>query len=356
MSTGEFSGVDLDLLADYLGGALDGTPQQAEVARLVDQDPDWARAHARLAPAVDEVRDELVDWGAPPIEMPPAVSDRILAALRDADLPTAVPSVGVPEEDVDTDDAATTKADDHASTKPSPVPAQPLGGTRRPGGSPRPGQERGTPSHPGRRRRRWARLAGPVALAAAAVVGLGALQLSRPQQAGDSTAGTALSDRGTSPVMPHAYPEGSAEQAPQAASPDRAPASAPTPFRIASPPLRTGSDYTPESLTGPTVMKGPGFGGGPTDSTESDNQPAMPGELSRLGDQAALSACLAEIGVEHGDQPLVFDVVDYARFGGLPALVVRFTDGSGEQWAWVSGPECGNPRSGSDTRYRSRVG
>ncbi|MEU5551555.1 MULTISPECIES: hypothetical protein [unclassified Micromonospora] len=354
MSAGEFSGVDLDLLADYLGGALDGTPQQAEVARLVDQDPDWARAHARLAPAVDEVRDELVDWGVPAVEMPPAVSDRILAALRDADLPTAALSLGVPEED--TDDAVTTDVDDHASTKPSPVPAQPVGGTRRPGGSPRPGQERGAPSHPGRRRRRWARLAGPVALAAAAVVGLGALQLSRPDQAGDSTAGTALSDRGTSPAAPQAYSEDPAGQAPEAASPDRGAASAPTPFRIGSPPVRSGADYTPESLTGPTVMNGPGDGTEPTYGTESDNRLAVPGELSRLGDQAALSACLADIGVEHGVQPLVFDVVDYARFGGLPALVVRFTDAAGVQWAWVSGPECGIPGSGSDTRYRSRVG
>ncbi|WP_373688915.1 hypothetical protein [Verrucosispora sioxanthis] len=41
MSAGEFSEVDHDLLADYLGGALDGTPEHAEIARRVAQDPAW---------------------------------------------------------------------------------------------------------------------------------------------------------------------------------------------------------------------------------------------------------------------------------------------------------------------------
>ncbi|WP_433530572.1 hypothetical protein ACQPYA_31340 [Micromonospora sp. CA-263727] len=369
MSTGEFSGVDHDLLADYLGGALDGTPEEAEVARLVAQDPAWAQAHALLAPAVDGVRAELAAWGSPAPEMPAALADRILAAL-DAGFPTAenAASAGAGSGDHDLAGVGspavpvTGSADDPVSpadaSDPVPVgavstvvPAQPLGGPRRSTGTTRPGQERPAPTRPGRRRRRWVRVAGPVALATVAVFGLGALQLARPNQGADTTAGTALSDPG--PAAPHAY--GSDESGERAATePDRAMASA-TPFRIASPPQSTGTDYTAETLAAATATQPFATKVEPEISVQSERL-AVPGDLERLGDQAALSACLAEIGTEHGFRPLVFDVVDYARFEGHPALVVRFTDGTGAHWAWVSGPECGIPGSGSDTRYRTRVG
>jgi hypothetical protein len=51
----------------------------------------------------------------------------------------------------------------------------------------------------------------------------------------------------------------------------------------------------------------------------------------------------------------VVDLVDYASFEGSPALVVSFVDQAGERWAWVAGPECGQPQSGADTRYSTRV-
>lgn len=81
MTVGGFREVDHDLLADFLGGALDGTPEQAMVARLVAEDAAWAEAYARLAPAVSAVRADLARWGEPVDEIPPAVADRITAAL-----------------------------------------------------------------------------------------------------------------------------------------------------------------------------------------------------------------------------------------------------------------------------------
>ncbi|RQX20241.1 hypothetical protein DLJ57_27880, partial [Micromonospora chalcea] len=85
MTSREFSEVDHDLLADYLGGALDGTPEQATVARLVEQDPAWRVAYETLAEAVDLVHADLAGWASEPApEMPVAVTDRITAALAGA--------------------------------------------------------------------------------------------------------------------------------------------------------------------------------------------------------------------------------------------------------------------------------
>ncbi|MEV6691314.1 hypothetical protein AB0M35_07585 [Micromonospora sp. NPDC051196] len=351
MTAGEFSEVDHDLLADYLGGALEGTPEQAEIARLIAQDPSWARAHALLAPAVAEVRTDLLGWGESTLEMPAEIADRIHAALDAADLPAALPDDG--DTDLLVSDApavGSDHTDDHASTgigRPSLVPAQPLGG-RRPGGTPRPGQDR-TATRPGRRSRRWARVAGPVALAAAAVVGLGALQLVRPDQGGDTAAGTALSDQVVTPYAQE-RPDGP-EQAAAGAWPERSSVPGGTPQR------HTETDYTPQELATEPDAKISTFAGPEApDASASSERMAGPADLARLDDQSALTACLADIGTEHGSPPLVFEDIEYARFQGLPALVVRFTDASGTRWAWVSGPECGIPGSGSDSRYRTRVG
>ena len=70
MTGREFREVDHDLLADYVGGALDGTPERDRVARLVAEDAAWADAHATLAPAMARVHDELTGWGAAAPEMP----------------------------------------------------------------------------------------------------------------------------------------------------------------------------------------------------------------------------------------------------------------------------------------------
>lgn len=375
MTVGRFREVDHDLLADYLGGALDGTPEQTVVARLVAEDAAWAKAYAELAPAVAAVEGDLARWGEPVADMPLDVADRIVTALAalppvPGELPTTTGPAPVQDTAPDQTEVDATTADDSAVTaagedpgagfgelgtadahpgKPSEpdadatgsplVPAQ--GGRRRPAvGVPRP--DRSAPTGPGRRRRRLARVAGPVALAAVAVavVGLGVDQLAG---GGDDaqTSGTALE------------------------TPANAPEAAAAPVRTTGPPKHSGTDYMPLDLGSVLASGGPKtFAGSPdpTGRTASGAQhdrlsePYRSDQLGRLTDPAALDTCLREIAAEHRGGALVADLVDYAAFQGEQALVVRFTDATGARWAWVSGPECGVPGSGADTRYRTRVG
>ncbi|MGW9197896.1 hypothetical protein [Micromonospora chersina] len=322
MTSREFSEVDHDLLADYLGGALDGTQEQATVAGLVEQDPAWAEAYAALARAFELVDADLAAWAAEPApELPPTVADRIDAALAGAGPAPTGDLVSDPGE---------------PDSAPAVVPAQPSRNTHPAGGTGRPGRNTG----PGRRSRRWARLAGPVALAAASVtaVGFGVSHLvdagaGRTTAAGDS-AGSRADDKA----------------APLAAAP----------FRTTGPARHSGTDYTVDSFLGMRT--------GVTGPSTLDSGKASPAEgqdgrrlseafgLERLARPEALAACLSEVGAEHGAGPLTVDLVDYARFRGSPALVVTFTDAGGARWAWVSGPECGVPGSGADTRFTTRVG
>ncbi|MCO1596333.1 hypothetical protein M8C17_14315 [Micromonospora sp. RHAY321] len=332
MTTEGFREVDDDLLADYLGGALDGTPQQAEVARLVDTDPGWAQAYALLAPAVTEVRADLARWAEPSLELPSAVAERIAAALAAAD---PVP-----------DDTETGEDTEPAPGAPTRVvlPVQGGSGPGRPPAGPFPVEsERGTPTGPGRRRRRWVRRGAPaVAVAAVAVigVGLGLNQLSR--NASDTADTTALN-------QPASAPEGAA---------------AAGAVRTTGPALHSGTDYTPQMLGDATVepsarQQASGFPDEqPRVDAEEGRRPSPNGldPLARLTDEAALTTCLADVAAEHGAAPLVVEVIDYAQFRGEPALVIRFTDAAGLRWAWVTGPECGVPGSGSDSRYSARVG
>ncbi|NIL43627.1 hypothetical protein HCB17_22715 [Salinispora arenicola] len=308
MTTGGFREVDHDLLADYVGGALTGAPEEVTVARLVEGDPAWAQAYARLASAVADVRADLRACGSVE-EMPAAVADRIHTAL-----------------------AAAGDAPADAPYRPSGtvVPAQPHASSRRPGGAPPTGTA-GT-TGPGRRRRRWRRIGAPVALAAVAVTTVGLLGL-------DQFGGQGVDSGGSTN-----------ETSVQAAV---------EPVRTAAPPERTGTDYQREDLAVLAKSQRPFTAEGPMSSVGGEIQGdrvAGPIGLDRLMDPGALETCLVEIRREHGTGQLTVDMVDYARFEGQPALVVRFTDATGARWAWVSGPECGVPGSGSDTRYRTRVG
>ncbi|WP_446217568.1 hypothetical protein [Micromonospora sp. IBHARD004] len=358
MTTGKFSEVDHDLLADYVGGALDGTPEQVRVARLIEEDPAWAGAYAALAPAVQLVRADLADWAAAPVpDMPLAVADRIAAALAGAGpaptptdpaelaspdaLDTAGP-VNVPTpagpggDDAAPADGGRIRSGGHSGAGPSAVPAQ-TAGHRRTGRAVRPADGPGRGTGPGRGPRRWARIAGPVVLAAASVgaVGLGLNQLVATRT---DTAVTA--DRGENAGAP----------GPLAAEP----------FRTTGPPRRSGTDYTPDQLSGVSPSKVPRAAGSSARETApaapEDQRLSVAGGLDRLSGRDALDACLREITTEHGGGAVAVDLVDYASFQGRPALVVTFVDAGGARWAWVSGPECGVPGSGADTRFRTRVG
>ncbi|MEV0805426.1 hypothetical protein [Micromonospora sp. NPDC050200] len=332
MTTGEFSGVDHDLLADYVGGALDGTPEEVSVARLIEEDPAWAEAYAALAPAVARVRAELAGWAEPAPPMPLAVVDRLTAALAGAGpAPT-----DAPDPDAHTAPAGPVAPSGGQGAR-QPVPTQPGPGAGRTAGA-----RRGDATGPGRRRRRWARLAAPVALAAAslAAVGLGVDHLLDRSGVGGAADTTVAESRGGAPAAAL--------------------------FRVTGTAQHSGTDWTPQALAGdaattvlPRVASAdPGLapGGASIDNVPEEGRRPSPGGLDRLAAPGALDACLAEVSAEHGRGRITVELLDYATFQGEPALVLRFVDPSGQRWAWASGAECGVPGSGADTRYQARVG
>jgi len=89
----EFSGVDIDLLADYVGGALDGTPDEAVVAALITEDAAWRDAHALLSDGVAAVTGQLHALGSVAEPMPVDVIARFDAALLTA---TDAPEIADP--------------------------------------------------------------------------------------------------------------------------------------------------------------------------------------------------------------------------------------------------------------------
>jgi negative regulator of sigma E activity len=320
VTAGQFGEVDLDLLADYVGGALDGSPDEARVARLVATDPAWAEAHATLAPAVDVVRDALADWGAAPATMPPDVTERLTAALTAA----AWAGTSLVRESTDRPALSAVPEDGDAVR----------------------GRRRFTVA-----RRRWLRLAAPVAVAAAvaALAGFGVTRLIHDQgtknatstAVGGDSAGSSRGARGelsTGAAAPRALLE---------------PAGAGV--------LASGTDYAratlPESVTalGQPATSTQKSSGAP--HAASGPVPMMTDpRLHRLVDRAALATCLDAVAVAHGQGPVAVNVVDYASFEGKPALVITFADPSGARWAWVTGPGCGLPGSGADTLYNARLG
>jgi hypothetical protein len=292
-------GVDLDLLADYVGGALDGTPEASAVERLIAGDPGWARAYAETSAAVEAVRVDLGTLAAVPEKMPPDVVGRLAAAL-------------------------------------GPVP--PAAGGRVTELAHRRTQPRDRP---------WTRRLAPLAVAASVLisVGLGATLL-RPGGATDSGSTTSAED---STAENGAAAPPAAAGGPQVSGGAAAPGA--TQGDAAAGPLMdkgaatavlvltTGTDYTRDALALPPSTlsrRATGPSAGP------------PAALSRLNDRAALAACLAEVRRAAGRPAGSVRLVDLAWFEGSPAVVVLLTD-----LAWVSGPECG--LSGDDTRFSTPV-
>jgi hypothetical protein len=296
--------VDLDLLADYIGGALDGTPEAATVERLVAEDPVWTQAYADTSAAVEAVRADLSTLAADRDQMPAEVLGRLEAAL------TPVP----PEEGATVGQLAA--------------------------------------------RRRWMRRLVPVAAAATvlAFVGVGAAVL-RPDSGAQDTAtssGGQAADRGAAPAAGGAglsAREGAPQPLGGAGSPGTFGQDSPKSFgqgndATATPPiLATGTDYTRDTvarLAGPRTALGPRPTGGPGESG------AEPSQLRRFTEPDELSACLAAISSALGQPSASVRLVDLAQFEGSPAIVVVIADS-----VWVSGPDCG--QTGPDTRYSTRT-
>jgi hypothetical protein len=78
---GQFSGVDIDLLADYVGGALDGTPDETVVAGLVADDPAWRAAYEVLTGGMAAIGADLRLLGAADEPMPAELSARLDTAF-----------------------------------------------------------------------------------------------------------------------------------------------------------------------------------------------------------------------------------------------------------------------------------
>lgn len=324
--------VDWDRLADHLSGAQAGTPEEVEVDRLVATDPSWAQAAEQLSVALEAVAADLRSLPAP--AMPVDVAARLEQALRAA---PGVASGGAP-----------------APAESPPLPAQRAGATPPPG---RPaGRAAGPPGRPGARprRRRVARWGAGAALAAGVVafgaIGLAALSPSSPLTiAGGSDADR--SDASDEPPAVVELPSGGFE----------------APLVLA-----TGTDYQPPTVVtaepmiptvggepapelGPAGDRNP-FAQPPDVATSDDRIPDLvPGTLARLwADPASRDRCLELVRAALEPAPVVIDTVDFARFGGVEALVIWATAADGGRVVWVAGPDCGTDPAGPDRLFQTR--
>jgi negative regulator of sigma E activity len=313
----EFPGVDLDLLADYVDDALADGPERDRVARLVDTDPAWGEAHAALTYGMGAVSTRLRDLGAATGPMPDDVSERLTAALGAALTHEAAPELG------------------------RHLHAVPSAGAGRPRS---------------RRLRRWA---APIAVAAGvlAFAAFGLPQLLRDSTDNSTAAPTSARGEAARSMSESAEPPAAgADAATGPAVPFAAPV-APDSSRITA----SGLDYQRASLAAKTAEKLQRSEGAA--SADAQREPAaatvVPADridpaLARLAGREALVDCLDAIGAASGATINVQNV-DYARFEGAPALVVRYTVVA-VTYVTISGPQCGAPGAGPDTVYQATVG
>jgi hypothetical protein len=294
----DFTGVDIDLLADYLGGTLAGTPDQARVTALIADDPVWRDAHEQLSGAMAEVGDVLHAWGAEPEPMPAELAARLESTFEQ------------------------------------------MGGPAGAFGSSAPGVRDNVVDLQLRRERRARLRKSSFAVAAVVMMlagaGTGVAYLRR-----DSATSSANS----------ASSAGLAETKSQARLPADQIVSSGTDYTVEN--LRAAADAATPTVPKPGVVRSPAKSTPPTGGVMSAG--GLAGTLTRLRPIAALQECLDAVGVENQAGPIDMQSVDYARFQGKAALVMRFSAANGT-WAWVSGPRCGLPGAGADTTYSAQVG
>jgi hypothetical protein len=284
--------VDLDLLADYVEGVLD-PDEQARVISFVQHDPEWASAHDALVAALPSVATALAS--VTPEPMPTSVLAATLESFA------AERAANALETEPDRSATGAHKRDD----------TRPVGGR---------------PPTAGTKRARRRELRGAVLAAFALVLvvslGLGYLahnntqsakspatdgKAAAPQFAGGAASGgkpliVASGRDYTQPTLPYAY----GAQNPPAATP----------------PVRTPDSIVP----GPEITSA---------------------SLDRLRMPDALDACLAGVTATVGGTPML---VDYARFQGVPALIVTIAD---PRTVLAVGADCGLPGHGIDELARS---
>lgn len=244
---------ELELLADYVGGALDGTPEAAEVTRKIRDNAAWAEAHSQLVIALRRVDEQLREVSSTPETMPDDVWARLETALGDPALsgpafsgptltgPRTEPPIWVP-----------------------PAPHQP-------------------PAPPRRASRRWRWLA-PVGVAAAVLgcFGLGS-QVLRPNAASDSANTTA--GKGVNPESAYSLPSGLLQ-------------------------LTSGRDYTSTTLAVLTDNQALAFAtkdsaSPPAALTRLSNQAALGGCLEAINQIAPGAATVVDFASYQGNPALI---------------------------------------------------
>jgi hypothetical protein len=327
----EFSGVDLDRLADYVGGALIGTPDEAAVAALIAGDPAWQVAHDELADAMVSVGVELNALGAVSEPMPPEIARRLDAAFASAvaDPAPIDPELAAPAVPFVVASGAGAASGRHLSAVPDD--AVDLGERKR------------TTRAARLRRLRWA---APIAVAVGVIafVGVGINYMTSQSSSDSATSSAAGSsaekDSSGTPMM-----------APDLAGP-----------MAGERTLVSGRDYQLSTLASALraaskANTATGTESGSTSGSTEANVPqaAVRAPLDRLTPAGALRACLDAIALENAGGAITEPVVDYARFEGTPALIVRFTASNGE-WVWATGSDCGLLGSGAAKLASVKVG
>jgi hypothetical protein len=109
----------------------------------------------------------------------------------------------------------------------------------------------------------------------------------------------------------------------------------------------SGRDYGNADLAAGSALSTQTYGS--AESAAPKRAASDPGQagLERLQAKEALLACLEAISRMHGQGPIEVQGVDYARYLGVPALVVRFQTG-GVMQVWAVGAECGADGGGAD--------
>jgi hypothetical protein len=319
----EFSGVDVDLLADYVGGALEGTPDEAAVAALIADDPAWREAHKLLSGGVVTVTSQLAEFGSAPEPMPADVIARLDAALLAVDAPADVIPIDRAFRD------ATAPRKETGTGDAGAAPATRLVAV---------------PSEAPRKRARRLRWAAPIGIAAGVIafIGFGAQGFTGGSDDTQTSSAGSAAD----------------EAAPRAAAgKDLA---VPGVVAVLE---ATGTDYTLETLgqAGARAMAAPSLPedagsvrkSEPTAGVMSDT--AAKDALSRLRVNEALLACINAIADESGLAPITAQSADFARYRGAPAVIVNFTS-TGGTWVWAVGPECGTRGVGADKLGSVQVG
>jgi hypothetical protein len=320
--------IDLDRLADFVGGALDGTPDAAAVRTLIETDPGWAEAHADLVAATATVSAGLRQVGRHPHPVPDDVAARLDGLFRQLESDPRAASAP----STVTGEPATARTDraDGTHTRPGGTTATASG----PRGAGRSGPGGAGPGRRPSRRAKWA--AGLSAVAAVIAVGVGFVSMVPIRGSDDATSGGAADSAAEAPAVQSG---------------------------AGGAPVATGRDYRPGSFGGlgagqrtqaipPEAAASGGEGQVAGEPFARDDASAtVPTELLRLTGPAARQDCLDAIMRVHGGVPTV---VEYARFTGKPALVVLLAGagtGDGRPWVVVAGPDCGLVAGDVDELY-----